>query len=210
MEITCLVWYIKSVPVDLNYLPIRLIDEMQKNNVVSFNIYTAKGIKESIAHINIDENENNYFNQGKVTNKIFFKSEIDGVRVSVFVFKTGSIKISCKNVLNSTPKSTDILLHQMEIMNKSIISIIDGTLVTSSNISMINAQFKINKSYDDIKTSNFFRVVLPSQTRGRIGVVRFYVYKNRKFHIAVDKNKKCQVFAAKNIEELVVIKNMCN
>ena len=210
MEITCLVWYIKSVPVDLDYLPIKLIDEMLKNNVVSYTNYAARGMTESIAHTNIDENANNFIKKGRETNKIFFKSIIDEKTISVFVFKTGSIKISCKNVVETTPASTDILLQKMEDINKQIISIIDGTLVKSSNISMINGQFKITNNNTNIKTSKFFKVIQPSQIRGRIGVVRFYVYRNRKFHVAVDKNKKCQVFAAKTIEELVMMKNICN
>tara|TARA_B100001094_G_scaffold46265_2_gene41416 strand:+ start:186 stop:689 length:504 start_codon:yes stop_codon:yes gene_type:complete len=161
--------------------------------VENYKNYNGNGMKKMVAHI--DKIEDPFIDPEGDTNKIFFKTK----KESVFLFKTGSIKISCKNVSDEFPETTKMLMESINSVTSRILEIIQGVKITEPKISMMNAQTKL-KEFPDPK--KFAKVVEPNIQRKGWRVFRYYVFSGRKFHLAVDKHKRCQIFAAKSIEEI--------
>ena len=203
MEMTCVAWTFKIKPLDLNNMCITLIDEMEKNNVESYTNYTSNGMKKKVAFIHKDENEASFIENGEI-NKIFLKTRAQSSTpmgsYSVFIFKTGAVKISCKNLSEKFPDTTEMLMKDINITTEKMVKIIGGEQITEPKISLINVQTKLD---DFPLASKFFKVVEPNSQKKGWRVYRFYVFKGRKFHFAVDKYKRCQIFGAKNIEEIL-------
>ena len=154
-----------------------------------------------------------YSGIGSVCFKVVYSKDIFKVNVSLIVFNNGKIKMS-----GGSPKTIgndQDMKSFLHTLMKDLCAWLPFNIDDMPKICCLNGNFKL-KDYSESHLQNhiqqnkgrFAHVVNPNiMNKGRRCAYKFYMFENRKFHLAIDYKGCIQVFAAVTFSELQNIVN---
>ena len=176
-------------------------------NLEGYTIYGKSGFKNKLEYT--PEYFFPFAEVGSIHCKFMNTESMNGV--SILIFSTGKLKIS-----GGLSKVKTKHLEYIEDMVKELVSFFTGRLtdllvVPNYNISMLNAQFRIEMTpqlfrkflFKLQKSCKFFNIKEPTLSgRGRISSAKVYPFNGRRSHFAIDPKGSVQMFAFKSFEEI--------